>query len=468
MSLTYSLGNALSGLAAVSRQTEVISSNISNALTEGYARREVALSASSIGGRGAGVTVDGVTRAVNAAITADRRAAQTHMSGALALSDGLARLEVAMGSAANAGSIAGRIGALEQALVAAAAEPSSDAGLQAAQQALQAVVSTLNASAAKVQQMRVDADADIATQIKALNTSLTQIAALNTQISRALTTGADAAGLMDQRAILIDQVASLVPLTEVPRDNGAVALMAPGGVMLVDNSAATFSFTHSHTITADMTLENGLLSGVLVDGRPLDASGGMGKLAGGTLGAAFALRDTVLTAAQSGLDEVAADLALKFQDSANDPSIAGGLGLFTDSGGLVDPSDTTGLSARLRLNTLIDAAQGGSAQLLRDGLYGGGTAVGSAVQLNRWSSALGQSSALAAGVLNDIAAARVSSDREASYQSALFNSLYSAEAAQGVDTDREMQKLLLIETSYAANAKVLQAVDGMLQTLLEI
>jgi len=38
----------------------------------------------------------------------------------------------------------------------------------------------------------------------------------------------------------------------------------------------------------------------------------------------------------------------------------------------------------------------------------------------------------------------------------------------GVDTDAEMQSLLLIEQSYAANARVIQTVSDMLDILMQI
>ena len=40
------------------------------------------------------------------------------------------------------------------------------------------------------------------------------------------------------------------------------------------------------------------------------------------------------------------------------------------------------------------------------------------------------------------------------------------EKAGGVDTDQELQSLLVIEKNYAANAKVIQTVDEMIKTLL--
>ena len=44
-----------------------------------------------------------------------------------------------------------------------------------------------------------------------------------------------------------------------------------------------------------------------------------------------------------------------------------------------------------------------------------------------------------------------------------------AEAAvMGVDTDQEMQTLLLVERAYAANARVIQTAQAMIDTLMEL
>jgi flagellar hook-associated protein 1 FlgK len=39
---------------------------------------------------------------------------------------------------------------------------------------------------------------------------------------------------------------------------------------------------------------------------------------------------------------------------------------------------------------------------------------------------------------------------------------------QGVDTDQEMQKMLVLEQAYGANAKVIQTLGGLLDQLLQI
>jgi flagellar hook-associated protein 1 len=77
MSISGALSSSLSGLTAAARAAEVVSSNIANARTEGYGRREVQLSARSVGGTGQGVQVDAVRRMVDLVLLTDRRIAQS-------------------------------------------------------------------------------------------------------------------------------------------------------------------------------------------------------------------------------------------------------------------------------------------------------------------------------------------------------------------------------------------------------
>ncbi|MFQ5439730.1 MAG: flagellar basal body rod C-terminal domain-containing protein, partial [Paracoccaceae bacterium] len=63
---------------------------------------------------------------------------------------------------------------------------------------------------------------------------------------------------------------------------------------------------------------------------------------------------------------------------------------------------------------------------------------------------------------------RLDAEQAESFSRARFQELRTIEAASGVDTDQEMQKLLLIEQAYAANSRVVSTIDQMLQTLMEI
>ncbi|MGB3317384.1 MAG: flagellar hook-associated protein FlgK, partial [Albidovulum sp.] len=389
MSLSASLANALTGLTASSRRAEVVSSNVSNALTEGFARREIHLSSQSLGGNGAGVRIDGVTRSVNVALLADRRLADAEAGNSGMRTDFLARVESLLGSPEDAGSLSARIAELESALVQAASRPDSQARLQSIVDAANRVTGHLNALSDDVQQARMDADDSIAKQVETLNESLGQIDRLNAEILAQRASGRDATALMDERQRLVDRVAEIVPVREVPRDHDQISLFTTGGAILLEGNPAVIGFNPVGVITADMTIGSGALSGFTINGMPVP-SGDDGVLGGGTLGAAIAIRDDLAPGAQADLDALARDLIERFETPTVDPTLlAGQPGLFTDGGLILDPLLEEGLAGRIRLNGIVDPAQGGQLWHLRDGL--GAVAqgnVGNATLLNALGTAL--------------------------------------------------------------------------------
>src|SRR6056297_41024 len=100
MSISASLSNALSGLNAASRAATLVSSNVSNAMTEGYGRRELSLSAREA----MGVEVNGVLRVVDEAVIADRQLADAALgydNGVSGFHEKLARILGAPGDPAS-------------------------------------------------------------------------------------------------------------------------------------------------------------------------------------------------------------------------------------------------------------------------------------------------------------------------------------------------------------------------------
>lgn len=485
MSLSTALSNATSGLAVTSRAADIVSGNVANALTPGYARRELELQSQTLGALGMGVQVAGVTRVSDPLLIADRRVAEANASESRTLSAGLLQIEQAIGDPTDPGSLSALAAAFEASLVEAASTPDSEPRLTASITAARRLAQAYGDIGDRIQEVRTRADTAISGLVDNVNAAVIRIDRLNDQIQRLETAqGNDSSALLEQRQQLIDELSEIVPIREVPRANGAVALYTDGGAVLLDGRPRLLSFEAAGFVQPGMTLASGALSGLELDGRPV-TTGENGLLRGGELAAQFALRDEAGLEAQAAIDALARDLVERYQDPALDPTIAaGGAGLFTDLGVAFDPANEEGLALRLKVNAAVDPLDGGLAWRLRDGV--GAAAQGDAGQSdlitaladrfaeNR-SPASGPASAQPrsvtgqiAFVLSDISIARQSQDAETAFQTAKLTALEEQEAESGVDTDDEMQKLLLIEQAYGANARVIQTINQLFEELRRI
>ena len=484
MTLSGALNNALSGLRAAGRGAEIVSSNISNALTPGYGKRVLNLSSSTLGSAG-GVVITGITRIVDASLASDRRLAEAEQVNAQGAAGFLERVETLLGTPDDPASLSARIADFQNALITAASRPDAPERLATAVAEARSVVDGLRAASDGIQDARTLADRTIAQQVDQLNTALRQVAALNAQITATQVQGGDTAALQDQRQGVVDAIGLLAPVREVPRDNGQIALYSIGGAVLLDGTPATFGFTPSNLVTAYMSLDTGTLSGLTINGVTLRTDADKGALRGGAIASQFEIRDSLGVTAQQQIDAFARDLVTRFQDPAIDPTLLpGDAGLFTDNGGAFDPLDERGLSARLGLNTAVDPEQGGAVWRMRDGINAGTPgAPGNAAILQNLKQALDQRLVPASGgfgggafgtvdllatIASGNSAARTIAEQKLSYAGTRLTELTERQLADGVDTDEEIRRLLLVEQSYAANAKVIEAVDQMLQQVLRL
>lgn len=477
MSISGTLSNALSGLVAAQRAAEVVSTNIANATTEGYGRRAVTLSSAALGG----VRIDGVHRETDAGLISDRRLADAGVGYANQQAAFYLQLEETVGVPGETGSLGARISALEAALTAAASTPSSQIRLDNVLDAAQGLAGTLNQISDGIQAQRMAADSQITTEVARLNDALANVADLNAQIRNQIANGRDASALMDQRQQQIDGISELVPIRAHQRDNGQIALFTTTGAQLVDATAAEFGFSTSGLIVPEMSLAAGALSGLTLNGQPVATSGSHAPIAGGGLQGLFDQRDDWAVSAQAEVDAVARDLVERFDGVA---TAVGAPGLFTDAGATFTAADEVGLSARISVNAAADPAQGGATWRLRDGLDAvtpgpsGNSAVLNAFAdamtaartpaSGRFATQAHAAGGLAGAFAAHIGASRQSAEVEQSFATARQQSLFAAELSTGVDTDQELQRLLLIEQSYAANARVIQTADEMIETLLRL
>lgn len=482
MSISSTFTIAMTGLTLASRAAQTVSSNLANANTDGYGVRRVVQGTQTIGGAGAGVRLIGIERQVDSGLLGERRLAEGGQGFQNATSTALDRIENIIGLPGEPGSLADRVGRLEAALADAAATPQSDITLAAAATALKDLALGLGQASEGVQSLRREADADIASQVNTLNASLSELQTLNADMIRLAGAGRDTSALEDRRQVLVDTVSRIVPVREVPRSNGQIALITPGGATLLDGPPAQIEFTPTTYITAELSYPAGTLNGLILNGAPLDmSSNGGGRLGGGTLAAAFATRDEIAQDAQADLDAFALDLVTRFQGPSVDPTQGvTDPGLFTDSGAAFSAPDAVGLSGRIAVNPAVLPDQGGALWRLRDGLGAAAAGpVGNGAQLNAWRDALTTARAqpdtslataadLAGRISGRIGGARTAAAGNLAYASARFDSLREAELRGGVDSDAELQRLMVIEQAFAANARVIETAEAMMRQIMEL
>lgn len=484
MTITSALNAALSGLNAASRASGIVSSNIANANTPGYARRTLSISSASNEYAG-GVRIDGITRHVDAQLIADRRMAGAELGYRTETTRFLNSIEDSIGTPDQDSSLAARLSDFENALITASSRPDAVERLNSAVFSARDLASAINAVADGIQDERSLADRSIAGQVTRLNDALEAVETLNGQIVSASVQKFDTSALEDQRQAVIDEITEMVPVRQIARDHNAVALYSTGGAVLVDFTAAKIEFDPSNTVTPYMSVGDGSLSGLTLNGFAISTSSQNGKLGGGTLGAQFEIRDELAPQAQVQIDAIARDLIERFEDPAVDPTLAAGQpGLFTDQGAAFDPLAEQGLATRLSVNALVDPEQGGESWRMRDGIGAAAPGdVGNAQLLNALvdafsaartvgSGSFGSAPHSAVGLTGSFASQlgvdHAREDQLLSFSSSQFYQLSQLELENGVDTDVEIQNLMIVEQAYAANARVIQTVDEMLDTLMRL
>ncbi|MEL7115912.1 MAG: flagellar hook-associated protein FlgK [Pseudomonadota bacterium] len=481
--LSSALNSSLSGLASASRITQTISNNVSNALTDGYAAREVIPTARSINGVGSGVVLGEIQRRVDPVLLAERRVADGQLALASARVDFFSDMESAIGLPDSSGSLSSRVANFGASIIEATTRPESDAQLQTVLNAAKSVANKLNSVSESVQMQRMEADAEIGRAVTFINETLEQIAELNVPTRGSPSRQEAALDRADQRQSLIDSLSEYIPVREMQRENGTVMLFTPGGAILLDGRPATLSFSPTGVITPEMTV-SGALSGLSINGQPVSTDADTGKIAGGKLAALFDVRDVQAVGVQASLDAVARDLVERFQKPSLDPTLnPGDAGLITDGGAPFDASNEIGLAQRVTINALVDPSQGGELWRLRDGIGAAAPASpGNSSLLSAYATALNALEAPASGSFGatytaaglagemtaQVSTSQSSFESAQTFAQSRAETLISAQRQNGVDTDQEMQRLLLVEQAYAANARVISTIDDLIELLTRI
>ncbi len=474
MSLSTAMKTAQSSFSNTALQTAVASKNIANASNATYSRRAAILATAANG-----AAVVEIQRSQNEAlqktnlISISQSYAQDNLLG------GLERMKTMFGGDGYELSVSTYLSKLRDNLETFANKPNEASLAETVVANATDVANTLNSNTKAIQQMRADADADIAASVTELNRLLAEFTTYNDKIKAGTAAGTDVNDSLDQRDKLLTEISAIVGVTSITRTNNDMVLYTNDGTVLFETYPRSVTFAPTATYTAGTPGNK-----VYIDGVEVQAGKGGNTTATGSLAALLQIRDDVAPTFQRQLDETARGLITMFED-------AGAPGLFTwvDGAGVeqttIPGTLTSGLAGMIIVNPDVVTAKGGNPMLIRDGINANQNPDGNAgysallnsylgkfdekitfdssTGLDTSLSILGIASASVGWVEQLRSSATTAADDKAALWSRTEEALFSVTA---VSLDEELSLLLDLEQSYKASAKLVAAIDEMMTALM--
>ena len=464
MSTFSGLSTALTALTAQRQALEVAGQNIANANTVGYTRQRAELQSVGSGQSatmfsqgspvGNGVQVGSISRLGDLFLDARVRTTTSSASFLAARTDAYKRLESTIAEPGTNG-IARQLDDFWATWQDVANNPTSAAAgqvvIEGANAVQRAIATGYTAVATQWEQTRGKADALVAE----INTAAASVAELNEKIRSITVSGGNANELVDQRNVLTTSLASLAGATVREHPDGtsdvniggnplvsgikANKLTVLGGTTMVGATGADTVRVAWDRVPAGTTasLTGGQLAGVLTVLAPADGQG-----TGGLLAEAAASYDALATKVATSVNAI--------HETVRADGSTGGPVFSIGAGG----PPALMLTVAITNPSQINAGQGGEDGSIADKIAQIGTSAGSPDEA--WSSFV-----VATGVK---AKAATQSGLVAETARAAADNLQLAQTS--VDLDEESVNMLAFQRSYQGAARVMTAIDEMLDQLI--
>jgi len=494
MGLSNAWNVATSSLATNAGLQSIVSRNISNAQNAtGYVSAKVA---NLVTGSGGAAVIQSISDMTNSTLFDSMLSSTSANASAQALSNGVTQLQSTVSDATtttdsqtSASSPSTLLQAFSTALQTYSASPSNSSSANSVVSAAQNLASGLNAASATVQGVRETADQNMVQSVATINSLLTQFQTVNTTIINGTATGADTSDALDQRNTILQSLSQQIGITTTTSPNGSMQVYTDSGAVLFDTTPRSVTMTPTTTYTAST-----VGAAVYVDGVPVTGANATMPISSGALDGLANLRDTVSTQYQSQLDAIAGGLVNTFAEKGQTAATAGSTlpGLFTYTGATSVPGSSlvSGLAGAITVASAVNPATGGSPSLIRDGGINGAAyvqnstgAAGYNTLLTGDISGLGATTTFPSGTgiatssdltnYTTASASWLDGQHQSASNNATYQSTLSTQASQalsnvtGVNIDSQMSKMLDIENSYQASAKLISTINSMFGSLLQ-
>jgi flagellar hook-associated protein 1 FlgK len=492
MSLSGALSIATGSLANINSQLALVSQNVANASTPGYAAEIATQSSITADGKGLGVRTGLTIRNIDATLQSELLGQNATVAGLQTRQTALQAIDAAQGTPGQGSDIASLLGKLQDQFSTLLNDPSSAAQQSQVASAAQTLAQGINALSDTYTEQRQTAEDNLVSDVATLNSTLSTIGSLSSQIVTLKASGRSTADLENQRDAAVANLSQLVDLKVLEQPNGDLLVASTAGLVLpIHGTTDPFSI-------AGANMQPGSTYPATIGGIMLGGADVTSQLQGGQIGANIALRDKTLPTDQAELDEFAQNLASRFDNE--------GLRLFTDPSGNVptasgppSPVQTNyvGFAGTIQVNAAVQAKPSlvrdgttaaptglagytGFIQNVLDYTFGADqsagvpwpasntTGLGATGALNAPYTAPSTIGGLAATVLASQAQESAAISSQADTQQAVQTTLANKLSTQsGVNMDTEMSHMIQLQSAYGANARILTTVQAMFTQLLQ-
>ncbi len=307
MALLSSLNTAISGLNAAMAALQTTGHNIANASTPGYSRQRVNLSPrrpqDMVGFQlGRGVDVSNVQRVVDVALEGRLRQATSTLGSLGTQSDMLQRVESLL-NALDDSDLGGQVSSFFNSIQDWSAAPDDSSSRSTVLQSGRTVAQTFQYFSEQVRILREQTNDEVSVTVDEVNRLTGEIAELNHSVILTEKGGVEAGAandLRDRRDLLVRELSGLIGASAFETQTGEMNVMV-GSAFLVFGQQAF-----------DLTTNQTVVDGLLVD-TPVFANGSASLSApGGTLAGLLESRDTLLREIEQEIDVLANQMIFQF------------------------------------------------------------------------------------------------------------------------------------------------------------
>ena len=306
----------MSALKTNSAALSVVSNNVSNLNTPGYARRIVNEQTLAAGGRLMGVDIASVQRVTSQFLNQEMMSAGGSSSQYDTMANLFSQLNGLLGGPGDNQSLATGLTNLSSAFATASQAPTASASRLGVANALTNLAGEFSTASGTITSLQSQIDQQAVNAIGPANSLIKQVFDLNTQIRTATAAGDTASGLLDQRDTALTSLSQTLGIKTSLNADGSVNVSTTDGVNLVSNTYAQIAYsggaqngTYGNITVQDINAQTGQPIG---SPQPLDP-----HLDGGSLKGLIDMRDQVLGGLNQTLGNLAKQTAQAFNAQSN-------------------------------------------------------------------------------------------------------------------------------------------------------